>query len=1423
MKKLTLASGLAIFVALAASAQNTNLTFAPGRLAVLRAGDGFIDLAGKQAPVFVDQFDPNSVNANAGGPSLTVAIPTNGSPLFFNGQAATEGFMSRSADRTILTWAGYSAPLNPFGGTPSGLPIDRGFCTIDAFTNYSLVYHGQDWYGGAAGKTNPRGIATDGTNQFWGSGGTYGNEYYFGGEIFQFQSLGSTRAVKIVNNALYTSISGADAGVNGSQYYPAGIYDFVGFDGVTPVPLPNAFAQMNLVIAVQAPYTAINAFDMNPQGTVAYVADTAAGVQKYVKSGGTWNFAYNFSIPQNIPANLNNLAGCYDLVVDWSSSNAVIYATTTEGWGGNVNSNRVVQIVDTNVNATVTTVAQSPSVQIVYRGIDFTPDLRPVITSEPVGYSAVAGGGASFSVGASATYPLSYQWLTNGVVFGGQTSPTLSLSSLALSANGTAYQCVVSDKYGSVTSAPPAILTVTASAVPPSTGAVQNLTNEIGDNITLNANASGTDPKTCRWYTNGVPLTDGNEFSGTSTSSLQINNAQINDATAYSVAVTNSAGGVNNTVATITLVYPLPAIISQPVPTTTLLGSTANFSVTGYGSSLTYQWYTISNSIISQTNFSFVLINSIVTPVTNITTLTNTFIAAVTDSGDKTGSGTSALGFNAAANADTNNYFVVITNAGGSITSQVATLTVVPVQSPSSVSYISSGQIYLQNFDSLPIPSASTYNTANPLAMTVVTNVANGKTANNIYSVGDPYDFAYPIIPIGNVGGLGLAGSMNGWYGWGGVLNKVGASSGDQSTGGQISEGACYATPVVSGSSITNRALGLLSTSSTGPTAFGVKFINNSSTTLSNINLHYLAELWRQQPGSQPLNIGYQVDPAGNNSVLNPTNVTAWFTSLMTVFPVSPDGKLHVLDGTQPSNQISVDAYNLPITNWAPGYALWLVWENTNSAGSSQGIAIDNLNFSATTNQLTATAAPTVTNVTATVLATNGVLNGTINPGGLATTYYFQYGLTTSYGSYSATNFMAPGPFTLAVSAGISGLAAATTYHYQLWASNSAGISTNLGDLTFATPGTPAVTISKASSINQLGATFNGVVYPSNAVTTYYFNWGLTTSYGVSTGPTILTALTGSNNVSLAVSAGMAPNTTYHYQLVALNGVGATVFSADTNFTTSALAAPTVVAGNATQITTTNATLNATNNPNGSATLYWFQYGTTTSYGNTTLTNILAAGVKAVPASFTIAGLTTNTTYHFREIVNNGVGGNITNSDSAFTTLATAPTAVTLAASNINAGSSVFDGAINPGGGTNLYWFQYGPTANYGSLSQTNILLPGMSAVPVASLVGGLSAGNTYHYRIITVNSAGSSFGSDTNFTTLAALGGMSYGNNGLHFSFNYTPGTSFSVYATTNLTLPIGQWSNLGQPTEGPAGQYQFTDPQATNHPQRFYILHQP
>jgi hypothetical protein len=356
----------------AASAQNSQ--FLPGQLAVLRAGDGVMDPHLKQSSLFIDQFDPNNFSA---APSFTVAIPTNGvNAFFFNSHAATEGCLSRSADHRLLAFAGYGGVnLLAKPGTPSLLDIQRGFCTVDAAgAVHTFLYQAHD----SAEKVNPRGVATDGTNNFWGCGNAGGTLYFnpaAGKATLQFQPFQNSRAAKIINNVLYISLNGADGTAIDE---PAGIYQFTDTSG-NALPLPRQTdAAIDLVVPATAPYKKNVGFDVSPDKTIAYMADTVAGIQKYVKSGTAWKLAYNFAIPQNIPAADNHATGCFGLVVDFSKAAPVIYATTTEGYGGTVNSNRVVRIVDTNATAIVTTLAQAASDKVAFRGIEFTPELGTV-------------------------------------------------------------------------------------------------------------------------------------------------------------------------------------------------------------------------------------------------------------------------------------------------------------------------------------------------------------------------------------------------------------------------------------------------------------------------------------------------------------------------------------------------------------------------------------------------------------------------------------------------------------------------------------------------------------------------------------------------------------------------------------------------------------------------------------------------------------------------------------------------------------------------------------------------------------------------------------------------------------------------------------------------------------------------------------
>jgi acetyl esterase/lipase len=176
----------------------------------------------------------------------------------------------------------------------------------------------------------------------------------------------------------------------------------------------------------------------------------------------------------------------------------------------------------------------------------------------------------------------------------------------------------------------------------------------------------------------------------------------------------------------------------------------------------------------------------------------------------------------------------------------------------------------------------------------------------------------------------------------------------------------------------------------------------------------------------------------------------------------------------------------------------------------------------------------------------------------------------------------------------------------------------------------------------------------------------------------------------------------------------------------------------------------------------------------------------------------------------------------------TSPTAATQLASVLLPNGATLNATINPGGAATAWYFQYGLTTAYGSYSDTNALPAGTSPVAVNSAIRGLFSGMPYHYQVVAVNSAGTSTGADLVFDTVAVtspqFGGVAVNSAGaFQCAFTSTPGASFTVLFTTNLALSVSDWTVIGLATEGPAGQYQFSDPQATNSTQRFYQLRSP
>jgi DNA-binding beta-propeller fold protein YncE len=338
------------------------------------------------------------------------------------------------------------------------------------------------------------------------------------------------------------------------------------------------------------------------------------------------------------------------------------------------------------------------------------------------------------------------------------------------------------------------------------------------------------------------------------------------------------------------------------------------------------------------------------------------------------------------------------------------------------------------------------------------------------------------------------------------------------------------------------------------------------------------------------------------------------------------------------------------------------------------------------------------------VTETSATLNGSLEPFGFATTYYFEYGTTESYGSVAPVTPASAGTTAEDVSESISGLLPNTTYYYRLVGEAGSGAKFGSKETFRTLAPAPGVTTGNATNVTQTSATLSGEVNPEGARTEYSFTYvaasqcfgGLANYDGFfcaaspvpnSTG----VAGAGTTPVQETVSlAGLDPDTTYYYEITATNG---TQSSGAPHVLVLAPGARTLGPG---EVHETSAVVYAALNPPGAETTYQIEYGTTPAYGSASanLETGVTSGYRDVAVE--LDGLQAGVTYHYR-IVASTVGGTVYGQDATFmTTMAepypVAPTATTGTATNVSANGATVTGVVEPDGWATTYRFEYGAT-----------------------------------------------------------------------------------------------------------------------------------
>ncbi len=428
----------------------------------------------------------------------------------------------------------------------------------------------------------------------------------------------------------------------------------------------------------------------------------------------------------------------------------------------------------------------------------------PSITAQPAGQTVTVGQTATFTVAATGSAPLSYQWRKNSVAIAGMTSSSYTTPATTTADNGAQFTVVLSNSVGSVSSSV-AMLTVSAASVPPSiTAQPASQTVTAGQTATFSVAATGTAPLTYQWKKNSAVI------SGVNSSSYITPVTMSSDSGAqFTVVVSNAAGSVTSSAAmlTVSAASVPPSITTQPASQTVTAGQTATFSVAATGTApLTYQWKK-NSAVISGANSS-----SYTTPVTISSDSGAQFTAVVSNAAGSATSSAAILTVNAASTlqittaqlaggAVAGSYNATLSASGGSTpyTWSLASgtlpngLTLNAAGSISGTPSLTGSFSFTVQVKDATAQSASknfSINVASPVPTVAITSPASGATVSGTISVSGTASDSVSISSVQVAVDGGSYSNASGTNNWSFGLNTASLSNGAHSLSAKTTDAA---------------------------------------------------------------------------------------------------------------------------------------------------------------------------------------------------------------------------------------------------------------------------------------------------------------------------------------------------------------------------------------------------------------------------------------------------------------------------------------------------------------------------------------------------------------------------------------------------------------------------------------------------------